>query len=156
MKSGSDISGAQAVVSVTDFPNPPVTPAKPFTETIHGVEVTDPYRHLEEAASPETQNFVAQQLAYTRRVLDRLPGRDQLRARLSELLTIGSIGTPQIGGKYYFHTRREGTQNQPVLYVREGVNGTDHVLVDVNQIAPDGTLALDWWQHSRNGKYVAY
>jgi prolyl oligopeptidase len=65
-----------------------------------------------------------------------------------------------MGGRYYFHTRREGNQNQPVLYVREGVHGAvheqDRVLLDVNQLAADGTVALDWWYASEDGKYVAY
>jgi prolyl oligopeptidase len=47
-------------------------------------------------------------------------------------------------------------QNQPVLYVRDGLNGSDRVLVDANQLAADGTIALDWFQPSDNGKYVAY
>ena len=61
-----------------------------------------------------------------------------------------------MGGEYYFHTRREGKQNQPVLYVRKGVEGKDEVLVDANQLSRDGTVALDWWQTSHDGKYVAY
>ena len=59
---------------------------------------------------------------------------------------------PQMGGKYYFHTRREGNQNQPMLYVREGPNGAlndqNRVLLDVNKLASDGTIALDWWYAS--------
>jgi prolyl oligopeptidase len=47
-------------------------------------------------------------------------------------------------------------QNQPVLYVREGLNGQDRVLVDANQLATDGTIALDWFEPSEHGKYVAY
>ena len=60
------------------------------------------------------------------------------------------------GGDYYFHTRRDGKQNQPVLYVRKGVDGKDEVLVDANQLSKDGTIALDWWHVSHDGKYVAY
>ena len=52
--------------------------------------------------------------------------------RLEQLLQIGNLGGTEVGGAYYFHTRREGTQNQPVLYVRKGVDGKDEVLVDVN------------------------
>ena len=43
-----------------------------------------------------------------------------------------------------------------MLYVRKGVDGNDEVLVDVNTLAKDGTVALDWWVPSHDGKYVAY
>jgi prolyl oligopeptidase len=93
--------------------------------------------------------------------LNPLPGRDAIHKRLTELLSIGSISAPMIGGKYYFYTRRDGMQNQPVLYVRErGISekddGKDRVLVDANQLAADGTIALDWYHPSENGRYVAY
>src|ERR1700690_1167844 len=134
----------------------PLAPQKPVVDEVQGRKITDPYRWLEDAASPETEQWVGDEMAYTRGVLDPLPGREQLHKRLTDLLSIGTISAPQIGGKYYFYTKREGSQNQPVLFVREGVDGTDHALVDVNQLAADGTVALDWWVPSDDGKYVAY
>ena len=134
----------------------PKAKTEPVEDTLHGHKIVDPYRYLENVSDPETQKFVLGELAYTRSLLDPLPGRDKLHARLEQLLTIGNIGTPQIGGKYYFYTRREGMQNQPVLYVRENVNGKDRALVDANQLAADGTVALDWWVPTHDGKYVAY
>src|SRR5713101_507245 len=135
---------------------PPLAPQKPVEDLVQGHKITDAYRWLENATSPETQQWVGDEMAYTRSVLDPLPGREQLHKRLSELLSIGTISAPQIGGKYYFYTKREGSQNQPVLLVREGVNGKDRALVDVNELAADGTVALDWWTPSEDGKYVAY
>jgi prolyl oligopeptidase len=125
--------------------SPPKAEKRPLEETMHGVKIVDNYRWLEDGTSPETQKWVAEEMAYTRGVLDPLPGRDAIHKRLTELLSIGSLSQPQIGGKYYFYTRREGMQNQPVLYVREGVDGKDRVLVDANQLAADGTIALDWF-----------
>jgi prolyl oligopeptidase len=136
--------------------SPPKAEKRPLEETMHGVKIVDDYRWLEDGTSPETQKWVAEEMAYTRGVLDPLPGRDAIHKRLTELLSIGSLTQPQIGGKYYFYTRRDGMQNQPVLYVREGVDGKDRVLVDANQLAADGTIALDWYQASENGKYLAY
>ncbi|HEY1657954.1 MAG TPA: prolyl oligopeptidase family serine peptidase, partial [Candidatus Sulfotelmatobacter sp.] len=135
---------------------PPKAEKRPLTETMHGVEITDNYRWLEDATSPETGKWVDAEMAYTRSILDPLPGREAIQKRLTELLGIGNISQPEIGGKYYFYTRREGMQNQPGLYVREGLEGKDRVLVDVNQLAADGTIALDWYQPSENGKYLAY
>ena len=100
-------------------------------------------------------------MSYTRSLLDPLPGREAIHKRLTELLSIGNITVPRIAGKYYFYTRREGMQNQPILYVREGFvagkdAGKDRALVDANQLAADGTIALDWFEPSENGRYVAY
>ena len=134
----------------------PEAEPRPVQENWHGTKVIDKYRWLEDGNSSQTQKWVAEEMAYTRAVLDPLPGREAIHKRLTELLSIGSIGVPQIGGKYYFYTRREGMQNQPVLYVREGVDGKDRVLFDANQLAADGTIALDWFAPSENGKYLAY
>jgi prolyl oligopeptidase len=135
---------------------PPKAEKRPLEETLHGVKIIDNYRWLEDADSPETQKWVGEEMAYTSAVLDPLPGRDRIHQRLTELLSIGSISAPLIGGKYYFYTKREGMQNQPIVYVRDGVAGKDRVLVDVNQLAADGTIALDWYQPSENGRYLVY
>ena len=145
-----------ASVKSSSASGPPLAPQKPVEEVVRGHKLTDPYRWLENSGDHEAQQWVSDELAYTRGVLDPLPGREQLHKRLGELLSIGTISAPQIGGKYYFYTRREGTQNQPVLLVREGLAGEDRALVDVNQLAADGTVALDWWTPSEDGKYVAY
>jgi prolyl oligopeptidase len=135
---------------------PPKARVEVVEDTVQGHKIADSYRWLEDANSAETQEYVRQELAYTRGILDPLAGRNQIHQQLTELLSIGSIGTPQVGGKYYFYMRREGTQNQAVLLVREGIHGKDRALVDVNQMSADGTVALDWWAPSDDGKYVAY
>src|ERR1700722_2602032 len=150
-----------AVFAVDDAkPAPPSGPPRaeprPLKEDFHGTKIVDSYRWLEDGNSPDTQKWVADEMSYTRALLEPLPGRDAIHKRLTELLSIGSIGVPHIAGKYYFYTRREGMQNQPVLYVREGVDGKDRVLVDANQLAADGTVALDWFEPSEHGKYLAY
>jgi prolyl oligopeptidase len=151
----SSKSGGSASLS------PPRAEVRPLAENFHGTKVVDNYRWLEDSTNADTQKWVAGEMAYTRAVLDPLPGREAIHKRLTELLSIGSVGVPQIGGKYYFYTRREGLQNQPVLYVREGAvagkdERTDRVLVDANQLSADGTVALDWFDPSEHGKYLAY
>jgi prolyl oligopeptidase len=153
------VTGAAVMVWAADTATPsgpPKAKVAAVEDTVQGRKIVDRYRYLENGDDPDTKQYVEQELAYTRSVLDPLPGRDKINARLSQLLTIGTVGAPQIGGKYYFYTRREGNQNQPVLYVREGLNGTDRVLVDANKMSSDGTVALDWWFPAEDGKYVAY
>jgi prolyl oligopeptidase len=155
---GDDAKGFSSArdSSSTKSVAPPWAEPRPVQEDFHGTKVVDKYRWLEDGNSPDTQKWVAEEMAYTRGVLDPLPGREAIHKRLTELLSIGNIGVPHIGGKYYFYTRREGMQNQPVLYVREGIDGKDRVLLDANQLAADGTIALDWYQPSEHGKYIAY
>ena len=158
---GDDSKSSGTSPAASKPSGPPVAAVKPIQEVLHGTRIIDNYRWLEDGKSPETQKWVEEEMAYSRAVLDPLPGREAIHKRLTELLSIGSITPPQIAGKYYFYTRREGMQNQPILYVREGGgngkdDGKDRVLVDANQLAADGTIALDWYQPSENGKYLAY
>ena len=147
---------------------PPHSHVSPVVENLHGHQIADPYRWLENAESPETQRFVREQNEYTRSVLEKKPGRAQLRQRVEQLLTIGRVASPRIGGERYFYERRDGRQNQAVVYVREGaklehsesgerISGKpERALIDVNALSPDGTIALDWWYPSEDGRYVAY
>jgi len=148
-----------ALVAAEDAPassGPPKAKIAPVEDTVQGHKIVDPYRYLENSTNPDTERFVEQEAAYTRSLLDPLPGRDKINARLTQLLSIGTVSAPQMGGKYYFHTRRDAGQNQPLLYVRDSLNGQDRVLLDVNKLSTDATVALDWWFASHDGKYVAY
>jgi len=142
--------------SKSPMPLLPKAKIDPVTDDVQGHKIVDNYRWLENGDSPETQEFERDELAYTRSILDPLPGREAIFSRLKELSRIGLINAPQLGGNYYFYTRREGAQNQPLLYVREGVHGKDRVLVDPNTMAADSSVALDWWFPSDDGKYLAY
>jgi prolyl oligopeptidase len=130
-------------------------------EDLHGTRVADPYRWLEEADSADVRTWTEHQNAFTRKALDALPGREALRGQVKDLLQIGyvsapSVKTTKIGTLRYFHTRREGVQNQPTLYVRDGVTGKDRVLIDASALSDDGTTALDWWFPSRDGALLAW
>lgn len=134
----------------------PSTRKDAIEETLHGTNVADPYRWLENGDQPAVLEWTKQQNAFTRSVLDRLPGRDAIRLRLDELTRLTTLGVPQPAHNKYFYTKREGTQNQPVLYVRVGVDGPNRPLLDVNQLDAEGTTALDWFYPSRDGQLLAY
>ena len=72
---------------------PPTAAEKPIVDMFHGTKVLDNYRWLEDGKSPETQKWVEREMAYTRGILDPLPGRDQIHERLTRLFSIGAIHT---------------------------------------------------------------
>jgi prolyl oligopeptidase len=140
----------------SDLPIPPDTAVRPVDETFHGTTISDPYRWLEDVDSQETKDWIGAQNGHTRNILDNLPGRRQIKSRLDVLLTGGSVGTPRIRDARYFYARRDGRQDQPVLLVRDGLDGADRTLLDPNQLSQKGVVALDWWFPSNDGKLLAY
>src|SRR5437868_3100216 len=105
-------------------PAPPPTRKDAVVETLHGEAIADPYRWLEDGASPEVEAWTAAQTAHLRKTLDGLSGRPELERELWAVHEAGSLGTPVArprgprGPKRtwrYFYTRRDGKQNQAVL-----------------------------------------
>ena len=82
--------------------------------------------------------------------------RDAIRQRMAQILASGSISTPTEAGGRYFYSRREGDQDQPVVYMREGLDGDEQSLLDPNSMSADGTTTVDWFVPSKDGKILAY
>jgi hypothetical protein len=89
------------------------------SETLHGAIVTDPYRWLEDQASPETRAWIQEENAYTRAFLDRWPGRAALVKRLTELDRVETIEAPIKRGERLFFRKRLPDQEQAVIYMRQ-------------------------------------
>ena len=147
-----DVEGLSPMVAAQDVP----TRRDDVVEAIHGVAVADPYRWLEDGEAAETRAWTAAQNARTEAALAAVPGRAALEARLRELLTVGTVAAPAVRGGRLFYLKREGEQNQPVLYARDGVDGAERAVVDPNALDAAGLAALDWWYPSPDGRLVAY
>ena len=142
---------ALCLLATSALAAPPATRIDPVKETIHGVTLTDNYRWLEgDNSNPdqmgkptaETAAWTDAQNAYTRSVLDNLPGRADLEAKLRPLMEVGSVSAPAMRGNYYFYTKREGKENQPKVMVREYHDGTPSVLLDPATIDASGASVL--------------
>jgi prolyl oligopeptidase len=148
-------------------PTPPAMPAtekKPVEDTLFGHKIVDDYRWLEGDNSdpanmgkvtPEVSAWTDKQNEHTRAVLDSLPGRKALEEKLRPLMEIGTVSAPAMRGKYYFYTKREGKENQPRIFVREGASGTPRLLFDPAQFDYTGLTAIGGMAPSRDGKYLA-
>src|SRR5438477_10617252 len=113
----------RALLSILTFvvTSPVFTRTEAVVENIHGVEVRDPYRWLEDGDAAEVKAWTEKQNAAMRKALDGIPGRAWIEQRLWKLHEIGALGVPVGRGRKdsahrrYFYTRRTGKQNQPVL-----------------------------------------
>lgn len=137
-------------------PPPPKLVRQTLVETLHGQQVADPYRHLENGADPVVAAWTEGQNAVTRSTLDGRAARATSRARLEALASIGRLRQPRVYGKRVFYLKRVGTENQPALCVRDGFASAIRRVVDPNTMSADGTVALDWWYPSPDGSKVAF
>ena len=121
-----------------------------------GTKVADPYRWLEDDQKPEVQTWIEAQNKVTFAYLDRIPYRERLKTRLTELYNYPRISAPFRRGDTYFFTKNDGLQNQSVYYIQKGMKGKPEVFLDPNKFSADGTSVLSTFSLSKDGKYLAY
>ena len=134
----------------------PVTRKEDLTETRFDIAIDDPYRWLEDDQSAETAQFVERQNAFTRAYLDRIPGREQVRERLTALHNYEKYMAFDLHEDTIIYQYNSGLQNQPVWYVQKGLDGESEILLDPNTLSEDGTVSVTLLSFSKNGKYLPY
>ena len=142
--------------TVYDVPPPPLTRMANIVDQLHGIAVPDPYRWLETQDAPETRAWIDAQNEYTDSVLDTLPGRTGLRELAAAVLERDAIGLPSERAGRYFYSKRRSDQELAVIYVRDGIDGTDRVLIDPHPMSPDHTTSVQLGDLSDDGSLVVY
>ncbi len=125
-------------------------------DTYGTVKVPAPYQWMEHLDSPAVAQWVAAENALTARYLDAIPLRGWLQQRLTTLWNYPKVGVPTLKGGKLFYGKNSGLQNQSVLYVQDGLDGTPRELLDPNTLSRDGSIALLDDQPSPDGRYLAY
>ena len=137
----------------------PATQKRPVQDQFHGTTVSEDYRWLEDFESPEVKQWVAAQNALTRARLDAIPGREALAARIKELVMTRPTGYGSLGhyGRHWFAMKYEPGRQQPRIVVMDSPDKpeTERVVLDPVQLAADGSLAIDWFKPSPDGKRIA-
>jgi len=121
-----------------------------------GQEVADPYRWLEDDNSAETAEWVEAENTVTFDYLDKIPFRQQLKERLTEIWNYPKYRVPFKRGDKYFIQKNDGIQNQDILYIMDNIDAEPEVLLDPNTLSVDGTVALSDISVSKDGKYLGY
>ncbi len=135
---------------------PPHSTLEPVTDIFHGVPVTDPYRWLEDQDSPRTRTWIEEQTRYARSYLDSIPGRQRIRDRIREFLAVETYDSLQKAGGHYFFRKRLPDQEQYCIYMREGADGEDHLLIDPSERGTGNFTAVKPLRVSPDGRLLLY
>lgn len=136
--------------------NYPIAEKVDTVDTYFGQQVADPYRWLEDDNSEQTAQWVAAENKITHEYLSKIPFREDLEDRLSEIWNYPKYGVPFKKGDNYFFFKNDGIQNQSVMYITNNLDDEAEVLLDPNKLAEDGTIALAGMGMSKDGKFMAY
>ena len=134
----------------------PATKKIDHVDTYHGTKVADPYRWLENDTSADTAAWVEAENKVTFPYLEKIPYRQQLVARVNQLNNYPKYSSPSRKGPYYFFSKNDGLQNQSVLYIQKGLDGTPEVLIDPNAWSKDATTRLGTFAPSADATYAVY
>ncbi len=134
----------------------PPTVRDDVTDDYHGTIVADPYRWLEDLGAAATNAWIDAQNATTAAVLNRLPGREALVRRLTQLWNFPRTGLPIVEAGQLWYRHNSGLQKQAPLYRRASLDADPELLLDPNALSADGSVALALWQPSPDGRYLAY
>jgi prolyl oligopeptidase len=121
-----------------------------------GTKVADPYRWMEDLNAAEVKQWVDAENAVTFKYLDSLSQRDPLKKRITELYNYPRVTTPRFEGRRWFYARNTGLQRQSVVFTRETLGGPETVVIDPNQLSPDGSVALSTYDPAPDGQHFAY
>ncbi len=121
-----------------------------------GTIVEDPYRWLEYDTAQDVKDWVTEENKVTFSYLEKIPYREKIKQRLTEIYNYPKYSSPFRAGDYYFFNKNDGLQNQSVIYYQKGMDGTPEVFIDPNKLSADGTAAVSLLGFSKDKKYVAY
>jgi len=134
----------------------PKTKKIDHVDEYHGVKVNDPYRWLEDNKSNETGKWVEAQNKITEDFLSKIPYRESIKKRLTDVWNYERYSAPSKIGEHYIFSKNDGLQEQSVVYIQKGLDGTPEVFLDPNKLSNDGSVSLAGLSFSNDYKYASY
>lgn len=150
------VTAFAAAIPAQTRPDYPKPRRSAQVDDYHGTKVSDPYRWMEDVDSPETAAWVAAENKLTDAYLSKIPERDKIRARLTQLWNYERYSAPSKVGSKYIYFKNDGLQNQSVMYIADSVKDVGRVFFDPNKLSADGTAALSGSSFTEDGTLWAY
>lgn len=133
----------------------PVTERKEVVDTLHGVEIKDPYRWLENYEDKKVIDWLDKQNQFTKERIEKIPNYQKVFEKIKDYLSLGTISVPkEKKGLIFF--QKATIESQPILFVQKGKTGEPKILVNPNELSKENPVALDWYFVSPTAKFIAY
>ena len=155
---GAAIHGKDGIT----LPDPPSVKTDPVVDEYKSADpnvptkVTDPYRWLEDAHSPETRAFIAAQNAYTAEYFSQVKMLPEVVDQMGRLLKTDFVGVPTKRGDRYFFSKRLADENQASIYMRVGLHGADEKIIDGPKLSADQNTSVNTMNLTEDGSMMAY
>jgi prolyl oligopeptidase len=150
------VLGSIATVAASQTLEYPKAKKGDVVDDYFGTKVPDPYRWLEDTDSLETAAWVKAENLLTSAYMEKLADRAPFRDELTKLLNYQRYTVPEYEGHRYVYRKNDGLQNQSVIYTLRDLTDRPTVLLDPNQLASDGTVAVTSTAVSEDGRLLAY
>ena len=127
-----------------------------FTENIHGYEINDSYRWLEDFTSNDSLDWVKRQNKFTKAFISKNKYKKDIANYLEQIWENESISTPyKIEDKtfYYFN---DGSFQQSKLMIKDCDKCDERVLIDPNTFSDDGTISLGGTSVNNSANMIAF
>ena len=134
----------------------PETKKEEFTETIHGYEISDSYRWLEDFTSDDSLDWVKKQNKFTKTFISKNKYKKDIANYLEQIWENEYISIPyKEEGKtfYYFN---DGSFQQSKLMIKDCDNCDERVLIDPNTFSDDGTISLGGTSVNNSADMIAF
>ena len=127
-----------------------------FTENLHGYEIIDSYRWLEDFTSDESIDWIERQNNFTKQFIKKNKYKKGLENYLNEIWESESISIPYKVKEKTFYYFNDGSFQQSKLMIKDCDSCDARVLIDPNQFSDDGTVSLGGTSTSNNASHIAY
>lgn len=127
-----------------------------FTENLHGYEISDSYRWLEDFTSDESIDWIERQNNFTKQFIKKNKYKKGLENYLNEIWESESISIPYKVKEKTFYYFNDGSFQQSKLMIKDCDSCDARVLIDPNQFSNDGTVSLGGTSISNDASHIAY
>lgn len=132
----------------------PETAKGTHTDNYFGTGVPDQYRWLEDDKSDSTKEWVIAQNKVTQQYLSQIPYRKNFQEAIEKVFNYPKYSAPFKKGEWFYFYKNDGLQNQSILYRQKGLDGVPEIVIDPNQLSPDGTTRLLLFSLNKTGEYA--